>query len=363
LQREVQNCTFEPAVTKKNHRPTRPIASQSSPAAFKRKVKQIFHTLDVDNSGTLSLRELKKGMIQIPALSEIIAPGRSLRAYANMSKETGSNPNSNEVTLLQFQSFCADATSLTHFNTFERRVGRIFEAMDLNQNGSISVKELKKGMIHIPELSELIAPKRFRDALNELQNSSTGAMDKNDFFTFCKKSASINHVVDTPERKSDRMYQHAKETLENRDRSHVLHIQKQAADIDAECTFVPLVNNNNTKKNRTNRKHKRNNNADDENTSASSPPSSRFEQLYTNGVQQRKQMDNIAIQQRNLAEKKIYEACSFSPKVNRSISTSTSTSISTTTAHNRPPHENKSYRGLESIVPSSRITSTTRQRT
>ena len=186
LQREVQNCTFEPAVTKKNHRPTRPIV-QSSPAAFKRKVKQIFHTLDVDNSGTLSLRELKKGMIQIPALSEIIAPGRSLRAYANMSKETGSNPNSNEVTLLQFQSFCADATSLTHFNTFERRVGRIFEAMDLNQNGSISVKELKKGMIHIPELSELIAPKRFRDALNELQNSSTGAMDKNDFFTFCKK--------------------------------------------------------------------------------------------------------------------------------------------------------------------------------
>ena len=296
---ELQNCTFEPAVSKKLNRPTRPIV-QSSPAAFKRKVKHIFQQLDIDSSGSLSLKELKRGIIHVPELSEIITPGRSKSAFDELSKSA----KIDEVTFVQFQSFCENATSLNHLNTFERKVNFIFEQMDINDNGSISSKELKRGIIHIPELSELIAPKRFQLALKQLTPSTSnststdagGGMTKIDFLLFCKKAASINHVANTPERRSARMYQRAKETLENKDRSRILQKEKLAKDLDVECTFIPITNKPNK-------------------LSASTSPSSRFDQLYNVGVHQRKKMDEKAIETRKEQELKIYKACSFSPKI------------------------------------------------
>jgi len=119
LRNETQNCTFEPAFVLSNkRRPTKPVI-QSSPATFKRRVKQIFTKIDRDKSGALSLRELKKGMMTVPELSEIVAPGRSRGAYEEMAQQAN---DTDGVSFTQFLQFCTKATTLRHLNTFERRV-------------------------------------------------------------------------------------------------------------------------------------------------------------------------------------------------------------------------------------------------
>ena len=114
-------------------------------------------------------------------------------------------------------------------------------------------------------------------------------------------------IADTPERSSQRMYREAKETLEQREKSHILQLQKQAADIDAECTFIPSFVTTQAYHN-----NDGNNEGDD----------SRFDRLYQEGSKLRKEMDKKAIYQKKLLEKTLVEACSFSPKVNTHTSTS-----------------------------------------
>tara|TARA_B100000780_G_C20955939_1_gene381413 strand:+ start:223 stop:789 length:567 start_codon:yes stop_codon:yes gene_type:complete len=111
LRNETVGCTFEPKFVPSNkRRPTRPIV-KSSPAAFKRRVRQIFSSIDRDHSGALSLKELKKGMMLVPELSEIIAPGRSRGAYEKMVKQCSTGDG---VTFAQFYTFCENATSIKH---------------------------------------------------------------------------------------------------------------------------------------------------------------------------------------------------------------------------------------------------------
>ena len=186
IRNETVNCTFVPVFVPSNkRRPTRPIL-QSSPAGFKRKVKQIFNLIDVNHSGTLSRKELKRGMLTVPELSEIIAPGRSKGAYERMSKQAEERDG---VTLARFQSFCADATSLRHLDTFDRRVDFIFEKMDVNESGTIDQKKLRRGIMHIPELSELIAPGRDQAAMDFMKNEtkSKGKMTREDLHKFCRR--------------------------------------------------------------------------------------------------------------------------------------------------------------------------------
>lgn len=160
-------------------------------------------------------------------------------------------------------------------------------------------------------------------------------MSKAEFYTFCKQGASINHVVDTPERKSDRMYRQAKENLEERKHAANVHKQKQAADIDAECTFVPSCSATKEYHQHTTATTTATTN-NNQQVDAANNTHSRFDQLYTNGIAHRKQRDENAMRQKRQAEQNTIDACSFSPKVNRHAP-STSTPTSSSNVHPTPP--------------------------
>ena len=353
IRNETVNCTFEPAFVLSNkRRPTRPIL-ESSPAGFKRKVKQIFKLIDENKSGTLSLKELKKGILRVPELSEIIAPGRSKDAYERMSQQANKNDG---VTLAQFQSFCTNATSLRHLDTFDRRVDFIFDKMDVNKSAMIDIAELRRGIINIPELSEIIAPGRVQAAMDFMKNETKhkGQMTREDFHKFCITGASINFVADTPERASARMYRDAKTTLEQRDRSHVLQLQKRAAEIDAECTFVPTLF---TTKEFGRKALSRSNEGTSSSSSSSSSDSqiSRFDRLYMEGTTRRQEMDERAIRERKHAERRLVDACSFSPKVNHIQSPSSAFSPSSGGMQPTPPSVGSSLTKKNAMAASERL--------
>ena len=57
--------------------------------------------------------------------------------------------------------------------------------MDLNESGNIDFRELQRGVMNIPELSEIIAPGRVREAMDTIKRTQ-GLMTREDFLKFCK---------------------------------------------------------------------------------------------------------------------------------------------------------------------------------
>ena len=66
--------------------------------------------------------------------------------------------------------------------------------MDLNESGNIDFRELQRGVMNIPELSEIIAPGRVREAMDTIKRTQ-GLMTREDFLKFCKRGASINRKL------------------------------------------------------------------------------------------------------------------------------------------------------------------------
>eukprot|EP00946_MAST-07B_sp_MAST-7B-sp1_P000684 g684.t1 len=234
---ETINCTFKPKLVTAKHRPTKMSEPQSHPKQFRRRVVRIFKKIDTSGDGQIDLKEFKRAMRDVPELSEMIAPSKWKKAYIAMRAEASGDG----VSLGEFITFCEAAASLRHYDTFDRRCRLIFEAIDKDNSGRIDAKELKRAVIDVPELSELLSRRAFTEkAMRELTDGPSSGATFPQFLAFCKKGASLDtYKGNSPIRSSERMQREALAQLQRKDLAHKAHIQKRAADIDAECTFVP----------------------------------------------------------------------------------------------------------------------------
>ena len=254
---EVVDCTFKPRFVTSKHRPTKMAEPQSSPRMFRRRVKRIFAQIDEDKSGLIDLREFKKAMVGgCPELSEIIAPARAKKAYDGIAAQAAEGGG---VAFDTFLQFCTDAASLRNYDTFERRCRLVFEKIDVDDSGRISKREIRKALVNVPELSEMIAPGRTEDAFKELTtraqagSSSGGGGGKNengdeearaadggpngcggatfqDFLVFCRKGASlVKYEGSSPLRSGERMYRQAAAQRRRKDKTLELHAKKRVS--------------------------------------------------------------------------------------------------------------------------------------
>ena len=259
IRKETTGCTFKPTLVTGKHRPTRMSEPQSHPQMFRRRVVRIFAKIDTSGDGQIDLKEFKRAMREVPELSEMIAPSKWKKAYVAMRAEASGDG----VSLDEFLKFCQGAASLRHYDTFERRCRFIFEAIDRDGSGRINAKELKRAIIDVPELSELLSRRAFTEkAMRELTGGSGGSEGGHGegggggaggpaagggatfarFLAFCKKGASLDaYKGNSPVRSSERMQRAATIQLHRKDLAHEAHIRKRAAEIDAECTFVPTM--------------------------------------------------------------------------------------------------------------------------
>ena len=69
----------------------------------------------------------------------------------------------------------------------QRRVVRIFKKIDTSGDGQIDLKEFKLAMRDVPELSEMIAPSKWKKAYIAMRAEASGdGVSLGEFITFCE---------------------------------------------------------------------------------------------------------------------------------------------------------------------------------
>ena len=307
--KETLGCTFKPTLITSKNRPTRKSTPISSPYRFERRIRKIFNKIDIDQSGLIDIKELKRALREVPELSEIIAPSKWKKAYVEMEAEASRDG----INIDEFAKFCKTAASLRQYDTFERRCRLIFDKIDRDGSGRIDSKEVKRAIIDVPELSELLSRRAFTEnALKKLTERSDTEKSANcevtqgasfaQFLAFCKKGASLDaYKVDSPIRSGERMQREAIKKLQKRDMAHAAHIRKKAADIDAECTFKPILHTQTSGKDKMN-------NGQSANFGA---------RMYERAKASMLDRDSIVAKARLRKQLKDLDDCSFVPTINR----------------------------------------------